>query len=100
MTQDDEWLVAVTAGRWQRHGIQEAKLAGLKILAIDADANAEGFADADHAMHIDFDDHDSIIKSIRDLGFNIKGAVSFCSEVGMTLAARIREEFKDRKSVV
>ncbi len=93
MNTQEQWLVAVTAGRWQRHGIVEAKAAGLKILAVDADTNAEGFADADKVLRIDFTDYAAIIKAIKELNLNIKGAVSFCSEAGMTLAATIREEF-------
>lgn len=93
MRHDEIWLVAVTAGRWQRHGIREARAAGLKVLAIDADPNAEGFADADQALNVDLSDHEAVIQAVRGLDKNIRGAVSFVSEVGMMLAARIREEF-------
>jgi len=93
MNQDEIWLVAVTAGRWQRHGIREARAAGLKVLAIDADAHAEGFADADQVLHMELGDYEAIIRTLRSLDKNIQGAVSFVSEVGMMLAARIREEF-------
>lgn len=93
MTGEEKWLVAVTAGRWQQHGIREARAAGLKVLALDADPNAAGFADADHALCMDFGDHDAIVAALRDSGRNIRGAVAFCSEAGMPLAARIREEF-------
>jgi biotin carboxylase len=93
VNQNERWLVAVTAGRWQCHGIQEARAAGLKVLAIDADPNAEGFADADQVLNVDLSDHEAIIQAVRGLGKNIRGAVSFASEAGMPLAARIREEF-------
>lgn len=93
MKGEDIWLVAITAGRWQRHGIREARAAGLKVLAIDADPDAEGFADADQVLNIDLSDHEAVIRAIRSIGKNIRGAVSFVSEVGMMLAARIREEF-------
>ena len=93
MNPDEKWLVAVTAGRWQKHGILEAKVIGLKVLAIDEDPYAEGFADADLTLNISFSDHDAVISALRNLKINICGAVSFCSEVGMTLAAKIREEF-------
>lgn len=93
MKQDEIWLVAVTAGRWQRHGIREARAAGLKVLAIDTDPNAEGFADADQVLNIELGDHDAVIRALHAEGKNIQGAVSFVSEVGMMLAARIREEF-------
>lgn len=93
MNHDEIWLVAVTAGRWQRHGIREARAAGLKVLAIDADPNAEGFTEADQILHIELDDHDAVIHKLRSFDKNIRGAVSFVSEAGMMLAARIREEF-------
>lgn len=93
MNHNEIWLVAVTAGRWQRHGIREARAAGLKVLAIDADPNAEGFADADQVLHMELGDHDAVIRALRSFDKNIRGAVSFVSEVGMMLAARIREEF-------
>lgn len=93
MNQDEIWLVAVTAGRWQRHSIREARAAGLKVLAVDADANADGFVEADYVLNMELGDHDSVIRKLRSLNKNIKGAVSFASEVGMMLAARIREEF-------
>jgi biotin carboxylase len=93
MIQQDMWLVAVTAGKWQRHGIREAKAAGLKVVAIDSDLNAEGFLDADIALNIDLTDHQFVITSLQELNLNICGAVSFVSEAGMLLAARIRERF-------
>ena len=93
MKRDEKWLISVTTGRWQRHGIREARAIGLKVLGIDTDPDAEGFADVDHKLNISFDDHNKIIRALRELDLNICGAVSFCSEVGMMLAARIREEF-------
>jgi biotin carboxylase len=93
MKADEYWLIAVTAGRWQRHGIRQARDAGLKVLAIDADPQAEGFSDADLALNMDLDDPDMIIRCIINLGINVKGVVSFVSEVGMMLAAQIREAF-------
>ena len=92
MRHEEIWLAAVTAGKWQRHGIQEARAAGLKVLAIDADPDAEGFVDADQILNIDLGDHDAVIRAVHNLGKYIRGAVSFVSEAGMMLAARIREE--------
>lgn len=90
---EETWLVAVTAGKWQHHGIRAARDAGLKVLAIDSDPAAEGLADADVALAMPLDDEDAIISAIRDAGKRVRGAVSFVSEVGMPLAARIREVF-------
>ena len=94
MMQEEKWLIAVTAGRWQKHGIREAKAAGIKVLAIDTDPVAEGFAEADKSLCIDFSDHDKIISELKGMNIIFNGAVSFCSEAGMMLAAKIREVFE------
>ena len=93
MNEDEIWLVAVTAGRWQRKGIREAQAVGLKVFAIDADPNAEGFFDADKFLNVELSDHENIIFALRTTNINIKGVVSFASDAGMVLAALIREEF-------
>lgn len=90
---EELWLVAITAGRWQKHGISEAKKAGIKVIAIDADPEAEGFQIADKHLCINIDNYETVIKALRDLNINIRGAVSFCSEAGMLLAAYVREAF-------
>jgi biotin carboxylase len=89
----EAWLVAITAGRWQKHGITEARKAGLKVVAVDTDPNAEGFQEADKCICINIDDYDGVIKALKDLDLNIQGAVSFCSEAGMLLASHVRELF-------
>ncbi len=89
----DVWLVAITAGRWQRHGIVEARKAGLKVLAIDSDPDAEGFQDADKCMCIDTNDYEGVVDALQSMDISIRGAVSFCSEAGMLLAAHVREAF-------
>ncbi len=93
MSREERWLIAVTAGRWQKHGIREAKKAGIKILAIDSDPNAEGFTEADQTLCMNFADHGLVIDALKKFNIVFSGAVSFCSEVGMMLAANIREAF-------
>lgn len=90
---DDVWLVAATAGRWQKHGIVEARKAGLKVVAIDSDPNAEGFFYADKYLAMDTNDYQGVIKALYSMNLPIHGAVSFCSEAGMLLAAHVREAF-------
>lgn len=89
----EAWLVAITAGRWQKHGISEARHAGLKVVAVDSDPDAEGFHVADQHICMDTDDYEGVIEALRALNINIRGAVSFCSETGMLLAAHVRESF-------
>ena len=93
MSQNEIWLISVTAGRWQKHGIKEARAAGLKVLAIDADPNAEGFAFADEFLIIDLNDHVAVIQAVKALNKNIRGAISFASEIGVILAGHLREAF-------
>lgn len=93
MDNTEIWLIAVTAGKWQKHGITEAMDSGIKVLAIDADPHAEGLSSADKSLHLSLDDIDLVIDELKKLKLNFQGTVSFCSEAGMTLAARIREEF-------
>lgn len=93
MNKDDIWLIAVTAGKWQKHGISEAMGSGIKVLALDADPKAEGFSIADKSLCLSLENEDAVIKELKEMNLNYMGVVSFCSEVGMPLAARIREEF-------
>ncbi len=90
---DEKWLIAVTAGRWQMHGIREAQKAGLKVIGIDADVHAEGLKIVDIPLAMDLTKSDEIIAKIKSLNLNIKGAISFCSEAGMPLAGKIRDAF-------
>ncbi|RPG56603.1 MAG: ATP-grasp domain-containing protein [Flavobacteriales bacterium TMED96] len=89
----DKWLISVTAGLIQRHGIRKAKKLGYKVLAIDQDPRAIGFKFSDIKIVSRLDEFNEIIKKIRNLNLNIVGAVSFCSEAGLKLCARIRKEF-------
>lgn len=87
------WLIAVTAGRWQMHGIQQAQAAGLMVLAIDADPNAPGLSQADASLCMPLHDHAEVVGAVRALGKPYAGVVSFASEMGMRLAAHLRSEF-------
>ncbi len=89
----DVWLVAITAGRWQRHGIVEARKAGLKVVAVDSDPDAEGFQYADKSICMDTNDYEGVVDALQSLDISVQGAVSFCSEAGMLLAAHVREAF-------
>lgn len=90
---DEKWLVSVTAGVIQCHGIIEAKKIGLKVLSIDEDPNAKGFKISDKILNLNLSKSDEILKIIKDLNLNIIGAVSLCSDAGLSLCAKIREYF-------
>ena len=65
MINDDIWLIAVTAGKWQKHGISEAMGSGIKVLAIDADSKAEGFSIADKSLCISLENEDAVIQELK-----------------------------------
>lgn len=87
------WLVSVGAGRWQLSGIAAAKQAGLKVLAIDGDADAPGFGLADKHAIVDIRDPTAVLQLIRKIGIVPSGAISFVTDAGMVSTAHIREEF-------
>ncbi|MBF8271059.1 MAG: lactate dehydrogenase [Magnetococcales bacterium] len=87
----DTWLVAVTAGRWQTHGIRSAQAAGLRVMALDGDASAPGLAIADAFAVVDIRSPDAVEKALRDSGIQPGGAIAFVSEAGMASAGHLRE---------
>lgn len=90
---NEEWLVSVTAGTIQCHGILEAKKIGLKVLSIDEDSNAKGFNISDKIINLSLSNTDEILKIIKDMNLNIVGTVSLCSDAGLILCGKIREYF-------
>jgi biotin carboxylase len=89
----DLWLVSLGAGRWQLSGINAAKAAGLKVLALDGAADAPGFVFAERHVVVDIRDPGAVLQAIRDMGIVPSGAVSFVTDAGMESAAHIRDVF-------
>ena len=89
----DRWLVAVGAGRWQATGIQAASRAGLKVMALDGDSRAQGFAHAHRSLVVDIRDGAAVIDAIAETGIRPDGAIAFCNEAGMATTALIRDHF-------
>ena len=85
--------MAVGAGRWQLPGIQAARRAGLKVMAVDGNSQAEGFSHADESLLVDVRDASAVIDAIGGTGISPDGAIAFCNEAGMSTAAIIRERF-------
>lgn len=90
MTRSGEWLVAVTAGRWQAGGIQAAKKEGLRVFGVDGDPDAESARLCDAFLTADIRDASLLAQQIRSRDMRAVSALSFCSEVGMVPAARLR----------
>lgn len=96
----EKWLIAVTAGRWQAKPIAEAKALGLKIIAIDSDHKAAGFAFADIKIVAGLNEVEKVIDTIashfRTANISetkICGVLSICSDAGMLLAGKLREHY-------
>jgi len=87
------WLVAISAGRWQKSGIRSAVAAGIRVLALDSDKAAEGFTLATKSIVVDIKDPQAVLAAVESAGILPKGIVSFASEVGMSAAALLREHY-------
>lgn len=90
---EKRWLIAIGAGRWQLPGIQAARLAGLKVIAVDGNSRAEGLSQADESLVVDIRDASAVIAAILETGISPSGAIAFCNEAGMLTTAIIREHF-------
>lgn len=87
------WLLCVTAGKWQVNSIKEAKNLGFKVCAIDADKNAEGFKVSDHFVCEKLENIEKIIFKIKKLQITVKGIVCFNSDAGVKTASLLREYY-------
>lgn len=90
---NDKWLLAISAGRWQLAGIRAAKAAGLKVIAVDNDPSAAGFAAADERLVLDIKDPEPIRNALAGIGLRPDGVIAFCNESGLSTVARLREHY-------
>ena len=90
----ESWLVAVGAGRWQVPGIKAARMAGLNVIAVDAESNAQGFHHANRFVEADIRNSSAVIAAISEAGIRPDGAIAFCNEAGMLTTAEIRKHFE------
>ena len=93
LNKKDRWIIFVTGGLWQLQGIKEAKKIGLKILVIDSDKNALGKYYSNLFINANLTDETKILLKLKNLNLKFDGVVSYCSEAGMWLAAKIRFKF-------
>ncbi len=83
-------VLFVGAGRHQRRALRRARELGLRVAAIDRNANAPGFADADVTETVDFADVDDAVAAARRIGPD--GVLTVASDRAVPVAARIAEE--------
>lgn len=81
------WLIAVTAGRWQLASIKKAQQLGIKVIAIDSSAEAEGLAVADIAIIAELSDLSKIVQQIT-LALIDVGAISASDQFVTPAAAQ------------
>ncbi len=93
MNDKPKWLIAVGGGRWQLPGIQAARTAGLRVLVLDGDASAQGFAIGDASVVVDIRQPAAVVEAVKQWGALPAGAISFCNEAGMLASAALREHF-------
>ena len=90
---ENNWLIAVTAGQWQKHSINQARRAGLSVFAVDQNPNSPGFIEAEEYMCVDILDSDAITSKLKALDILPAGVTTFTSEAGMVAAAKLRDIF-------
>lgn len=88
-------FIFITAGRWQSPAIIKAKKMGFEVIGVDTNKSAEGLRHCDFRISgFDLDTQSNIIlDAIKDQKKTIVGCISFCSDAGQRLAAKIRNHF-------
>ena len=87
------WLVAISAGRWQVHGIERARNAGIRVFSLDGNADAPGLAVADRSACVDIRDVGAVVRAVEESGIAPAGVISFVSEAGLAAAAAVRKAY-------
>ncbi|HEX3453395.1 MAG TPA: ATP-grasp domain-containing protein [Gaiellaceae bacterium] len=83
-------VLFVGAGRHQRRALRRARELGLRVAAIDRNADAPGFTEADVTETVDFADVDDAVAAARRIGPD--GVVTVASDRAVPVAALIAEE--------
>jgi len=86
--------IFVTAGHWQLPAIKRAKVMGFHCVAIDSNPKAPGLAVSHTPIVAELNDLDRITNAIDSLGLEVCAVLSYCSEVGIFLAAQLRDYYK------
>jgi len=89
-----KFLAICTSGEWQIPVITAAKKQGILTIAIDSNELSKGFEIADYKIISNLGDLEFIFSEIRKITKSLIGAVSYCSEAGVSLAQAIMNEFQ------
>lgn len=82
-------VLFVAAGRHQRRGIEQAKARGLRVAAVDRNAEAPGLAVADVPGVVDFTDADAVIAFARETG--IDGVLTISADRAVPVVAAVAD---------
>ncbi len=82
-------ILFVGAGRHQRRAILRAKDLGLRVVAVDRNAEAPGFAEADVAQVVDFQDLDGVTEVARRHA--VDGALTVSADRAVPIVAAVAE---------
>lgn len=85
-------ILILGGGRYNVPSIREARAAGFVTFVADRNPDAPGFEAADHALPVDLNDCESLIRAVSELG-GISGVVSM-AEVGVRSAANISAQLR------
>ena len=83
-------VLFVGAGRHQRRAIEQARARGLRVAAVDRNADAPGLAAADVAEVVDFTDVDEVVEVARRVG--VDGALTVSADRAVPVVAAVAEE--------
>jgi biotin carboxylase len=82
-------VLFVGAGRHQHRAIRRARELGLRVAAVDRNADAPGFADCDEARIVDFSDVAAAVEAARQIGPD--GVLTIAADRAVPVVAAVAE---------
>lgn len=83
-------VLVIGAGRYQVAVIRRAKALGHRVVAVDRDPDAPGFAYADIARAVDFSDADAVLEAVAEIALD--GVTTVQSDRAVPAIARVAQE--------
>jgi biotin carboxylase len=83
-------VLFVGAGRHQRRAIEQARARGLRVAAVDRNADAPGLGVADVAEVVDFADVDGVVEVARQIG--VSGVLTVSADRAVPVVAAVAEK--------
>ena len=93
--QNNTYLIFLGAGISQKYCIEKAYKMGLKIILVDGKLDINEYKYCDVLLKIDFVKKEkNVLNWIKKNNIKLSGAMSYCNEAGMKLAAKLRLKYK------